>query len=252
MQRSTSQLAENIIVSIMSLFKKNVGNLNSVGQFIEMYKQINNAIKEQGADPDKTAKELINGNVLGKAVEGYLISTKQETETRKKIPLKTTHLKEIFYEEEIFIDSCGGIVESGFAYASKVYPGYLSSNIKDWNLETVQKETKRTKLKAFKMTKSGDYEDLFLSVHKDKKKMCMTQAQIIEFCKKHKEKLRKDGYGTFFLFEEHGNFFVAFVDFLDVGRLELSVFEFASDSVWLAAYQHHLVVPATALWGSAS
>ncbi len=228
-----------------NLFKKDVSNLNSVGQFIELYKQVTNAIKEQGADPDKTAKELINGNIIGKAVENYLVSKKQEA--KKKLPFKTTHLEEIFHEKEIFIDSCGGTVESGFAHASSVYPGYLSSNVKDWSLETIQKETKRTKLKVFKMTKSADYEDLFLSINQDKKKMCMTQAQIIEFCKKHKDKLRKDGYGTFFLFEEDGKFFVARVDVDSGGLLGLGVDEFTRDGVWSAGGARHLVVPATAL-----
>lgn len=229
----------------MFLKENQVGSNFSIEQYGELYKQISIAIKEQGADPGLTAKELIKQNILGSAVENFLIGESKKLGI--KTPIKTSHLEEIFYKQDIFVPACGGTLESGFVNAGEIFPAYFSSNIKDWNLAQNQTKTEKTQLKVFKMTADGNFNKIFSSINTNKKKLCMTQAQIIAFVKKHKNKLRKDGYGTFFVFEENNEFFVAFVGFDDVGRLKLDVDHFDSTLVWFAIYQHHLVVPATAL-----
>ncbi len=162
-------------------------------------------------------------------------------------PVKTSHLTELYREEEIFVDECGGTKESGLHYAGDLFTVYLSTNLKDWNLINPQKKMEKTEVKMFEMHKDGDYRTLFGSFSKDLEALCMTQAQIKNFCQMHKDKLRTNGYGTFFLFKEGNAFFVASVCFLDDGRLELRVHEFSFDYVWCACYQHRIVVPATAL-----
>ncbi len=228
----------NIVRTIFRIFfSKDSGNLNSVGQFIELYRQINSAIKKQGADPDNTAKELIKGNILGIAVESYL--TAQREELAKKLPLKTTHLEQIFFEKKIFVG--GGKVKS----AKEVLTGYLNSDFEK-GLEGQQEIPKREMI-SFKQVKDGDFEDSFLSINRNKEKVVMTKREIIDYCDKHKDKLRKDVYSTFFVYEEDGKFFVARVRFDDSGHLRLHVYAFDDSYVWGAEYALHLVVPATAL-----
>ena len=65
-------------------------------------------------------------------------------------------------------------------------------------------------------------------------------GQILNFCRDHRDKLRTDGYATFF--ELEGGFF-AFV-FVDVnGRLVVRVDPFSFGLVWRAEYRHRLVSP---------
>ena len=72
--------------------------------------------------------------------------------------------------------------------------------------------------------------------------MCLTQAQIVEFCRTEKDKLSQDWY-TFFLFKVGGEFFVAFVYFVVGGQLRVGSYRFSRDGVWNAEYRHRIVVP---------
>ncbi|MCX6756496.1 MAG: hypothetical protein NTX85_04100 [Candidatus Nomurabacteria bacterium] len=162
-------------------------------------------------------------------------------------PVKTSHLTELHCEEEIFVDECGGTKESGLHYAGDLFTGYLSTNLKDWNLINTQPKTEKSEMKVFEMHKDGDYRTIFGSFNKDLEALCMTQAQIKNFCEKNKDKLRTNGYATFFLFKEGESFFVADVRFDDDGCLKLYVDGFDYIDVWCASNQSRVVVPATAL-----
>ena len=73
-----------------------------------------------------------------------------------------------------------------------------------------------------------------------------SQHQIKNFVKKHRNWLRTDGYATFFLFESHGNFFVADVSFHSDGRFRVRVRKLGSDDVWGAEFRRRVVVPQVA------
>jgi hypothetical protein len=77
--------------------------------------------------------------------------------------------------------------------------------------------------------------------------MCLTQAQIIEFCKSNKDKLRAEGWANFFLFEENNEFFVADVDLNSDGTLEVFVYRFSNVYVWGSEGRPLIVVPQLAL-----
>jgi len=74
----------------------------------------------------------------------------------------------------------------------------------------------------------------------------VSQGEIIMFCKKTPHLLRRDGYGTLFLFEVKKNgesqYFVAYVR-VDSGPLEVYVYRFGNGRRWHAGYRHRLVVP---------
>ncbi len=163
-------------------------------------------------------------------------------------PFKTSHLTELYCDEEIFVDECGGTKESGLYYAGELFTGYLSSNLKDWNLINSQPKKGKTKVKVFEIHKDGDYSTIFGPFNKDPEALCIiTQAQIKNFCQIHKDKLSTNGYGTLFVFEEDNKFFVAYVGFGDDGRLGFCIHKFSDDSVRYARHQCRVVVPATAL-----
>jgi hypothetical protein len=70
----------------------------------------------------------------------------------------------------------------------------------------------------------------------------LEQSQIRRFCLDHVDWLRKDGFGTFFLFKVKGEFFVAYVYWCE-GRLKALVGRLSSVDVWYAEYRHRIVVP---------
>ena len=92
------------------------------------------------------------------------------------------------------------------------------------------------------MVKDGTFKQLFGSLEGDVAKLCFTQTQIKNFVKKHRNWLRTDGYGTFFLFQSKEKFFVADVHVLSDG-LHVYVYEFEDSFVWGAEDRHRLVVP---------
>ena len=68
----------------------------------------------------------------------------------------------------------------------------------------------------------------------------LEQSQVNAFVRDHPDKLRRDGYGTFFRLKGG---FVASVRFGGLGRLRVSVIGFSSGYVWLARYRRRFVSP---------
>ena len=86
---------------------------------------------------------------------------------------------------------------------------------------------------------NGSFAQVFGSLSEDRKRW-QNQGQILVFCQQHKDKLRTDGYATFFEME---GCFVACVYFGGDGHLEVSVDPFSHDDVWYAWYLHLFVTP---------
>lgn len=118
---------------------------------------------------------------------------------------------------------------------------YIYSDFTNWELNKESKPQPKTDLAILEMTKNATFEQMF-----NKETDYLTQAQIIEFCKNHKELLRQDGYATFFLFKVKDEYFVAHVNVRSYG-LYVYVHRLEYDIVWYADYQHRFVVPQLAL-----
>jgi hypothetical protein len=69
----------------------------------------------------------------------------------------------------------------------------------------------------------------------------MTQGQIIEFCKNHKEELGQNWY-NFFLIKENDEYFVADVHVHSDG-LKAVVVRFVNGDVWSAEFRLRVFVP---------
>jgi hypothetical protein len=121
---------------------------------------------------------------------------------------------------------------------------YIDSDFKKLGTDNIYPETSEDiEVAVCEFEKNSTFKDIFLKPDE----MCLSQGQIIEFIKIHKDKLRTDGYATFFLFKANEEIFVANVSFDDVGQLGVYVRRLSFDYVWNAEYRHRIVVPQLAL-----
>ncbi len=148
----------------------------------------------------------------------------------------TTHLRHL---QSLTLSSTLGAVM--IAEAREVFVGDLDNDFKKWG-KGAGVDTPATAVVVFEMIKDGQYKDLFGSLAVDSRQLCLTEGQIVEFCRTHSEHLRQDGYGTFFLYEgKSQELFVASVDVLS-GQLGVCSDHFDDDDVWDAVSRHRLVV----------
>jgi hypothetical protein len=148
------------------------------------------------------------------------------------------------------------------AKSGNIFNAGIDSDFENWGLNKKGKPTAEMSVEVHEIIKSGTFAQIFGAFfgaspdnmkfrefveqyREDLRKLCMkSDDQIISFCEKFPEKLRKDGFGTFFLREDEdaGNFFVAFVDVYS-GGLYVRVYEFETDHAWNADHRHRVVVP---------
>lgn len=145
--------------------------------------------------------------------------------------------------EPLIIDAVDG--REILADASDVF-AYIDSDFRNWGADESGPATGKTPSIVYEMMKDGAYAELFGSLRRDIRKLCLTQAQIKCFVKKHRSWLRTDGYGTFFLFQSKGEFFVADVRVYPDG-LTVRVYRFELSSLWSAGDRPRLVAPQLAL-----
>ena len=158
----------------------------------------------------------------------------------KSIEFKTSHLTCISFGKNIVIDETDGT--ETIAQAKDVFPSYIDSDFKNWNLDVPSAPTKKTKTQVFEMIKDGTFAQIFGSFGENLDRLCLTQGQIKVFCRDHADWLRTDGYGTFFLFKVGNEYFVAGVS-RGSGGLGVDVDRLSDDGVWDAEFQRRLVVP---------
>lgn len=118
---------------------------------------------------------------------------------------------------------------------------YIDSDFKAWGTDKKGTENKPLEVTVCELTENMTFAQMFPKIEE----MTLTQEQIIEFCKTHKDKLQKDWY-TFFLFKVGEEFFVADV-YVDPGGLDVYVSRFSRDNVWVAENRHRIVLPQLAL-----
>ena len=126
------------------------------------------------------------------------------------------------------------------AKAKDVFTGWIDGGFKSWGTDVSGEDTPETAVDVHEMSLDGNHQTLFGSLG-DPRKLCLTQGQIEEFCCSHRDSLRQEGYGTFFLFEVNDELFVARVRVGD-GGLGADVDSFGLDRVWRSAYRHRVVV----------
>lgn len=150
-------------------------------------------------------------------------------------------LKLISSDEELTLDACDS--ERTIAQATDVF-AHIDSNFKNWGTDKAGKARPRTLVKVFKMQQNANFAQMFTFLADDVNLLCLEQEQIIQFARKRRNWLRKDGFATFFLFKVSSQFLVAYVYLYSDGGLRVSIYRFGDDFVWATGRRLRVVVPA--------
>ncbi len=117
--------------------------------------------------------------------------------------------------------------------------GIFTGGVYGQTLPLNTKITKAVKASVWEMALDGIFAKLFSSFGSRKKRGTWTEHQVVEFCRSHRDKLRTDGYATFF--EIEGGF-VANVRFVGDGRLLVRVIRFSRAYLWNAQSRNRFVI----------
>lgn len=180
--------------------------------------------------------------LAGEAGQEWLVELKKFLRKEKcwMGVVKDVFLKLISGGESLVLDVVDGT--ETLANTSNVF-AYIDSDFKNWGVDEKGPATEETPVAVYEMCGDATFARMFGELSLDTKKLCLTQHQIMNFVEKLPSWLRKDGYGTFFLFESKGSFFVAHVSSYSGGRLSVHICQLGCSSVWLAGARHRVVVP---------
>lgn len=128
------------------------------------------------------------------------------------------------------------------AQAKEVFPGFIDPDFKNWGCDVTSESTPEMPVALHELVQDGDFRTIFTSLGTDLDKLCLTQPQIIQFCRQHQRLLSADGHATFFLFKANNVFFVANVRW-HVRKLRVYVRFLSIVIVWNGESCHRVVVP---------
>jgi len=185
-------------------------------------------------------QKMRNGNISMDHLDYFLkLNFSQREELLGRKPEKEVYLKLLSGTETLFLDECDG--QSIIADSKNVFYS-IDNDFKSYGANEKGVATSKTPVEVHELIKDGKFTQIFGSLNSDLDKLCLTQNQILNFIKNHKNWLRADGYGTFFLFKSNGKFFVAGVN-VDSGGLHVRVYHFGRDRVWGAVDRYRFVIP---------
>lgn len=160
----------------------------------------------------KKITNLANGEALIKRVQNNLnlgLMSEVEWAVEKVfiefVKIKTTYLKSISLDEDVFIDETNG--KETLAQAEDLFSD-IDPDFKKWNLDVSSESKTSTKVQVLELIKDGVLKDIFESFGKNLDSICLTQHQIKDFCFKHRELMSLNSR-TFFLFKVRNEYFVA-------------------------------------------
>lgn len=200
-----------------------------------MEASVNELVKTGAINPGNLQRVLAQGDVL----VAYLIACAKA----KMVELAEQvagHLKLISGGTEITIDAIDGT--GTIASANNVFMGWVDPDFVNYKTNVVGQPTNATPVQVYEQIKNGNFAQIFGGFGENLDRLCLSQDQIIEFCRNQAKWLRSDGYATFFLFKANGEFFVADVNRHSRG-LEVRVHRLSDDYVWRAESRHRIVVP---------
>ena len=121
---------------------------------------------------------------------------------------------------------------------------HIDPHFENWGLNVTSKAHPKQQVCTGQLVKDGRFDQFFSSLIEGKEidRLCLTQSQIVSFCRKHKQLLNQDDLATFFLFKNKEEYFVADVDVWLTG-LAIYVYPFSYEYVWNGVLGHRVVVP---------
>lgn len=164
----------------------------------------------------------------------------------KVVKKKSDILNLLSGSEKLYLPESDGLAI--IAKANDVFKLYISHDFKKFGLNRKSRATLETEVEVYEMVKNANFKDIFISLSDNLDSLCLTQNQIIDFCKKYRGHLRQGGYGIFFLTKKdfgkpatEDNLFVVDLFVYSFG-LYVSVSRFDNAGVWDAGC-HRVVVP---------
>ena len=184
---------------------------------------------------------IIGGEeALMKILADSALATKISLAIKELIAGTATYLTPLYVGETIMVPATKGSVT--LVDSSATFPGFLDADLKNWQTNKAGKNTKPQAGRILEQSRDGNFQQMFKSLGPLDRSV-MTQGQIAAFCVTHWDKLRQEGWGTFFLFKVGAEYFVAYVSVDAVGRLGLRVYRLDDSGVWDAQRRHRVVVP---------
>ena len=142
--------------------------------------------------------------------------------------------------EILLLDALDGT--ETLANAKEVFPSGIDENFRNFAIDKASIATKEQVVDVYKLEKELSLPNGFGSLQIDLGKLCLTQAQIKNFCKNYSNWLNKGGHATLFMFKVEGQFLVANV-FVRSSGLYVDMFWFEDDYVWFPGLFRYMVVP---------
>jgi hypothetical protein len=118
-------------------------------------------------------------------------------------------LRLISAENHFIISAVNG--EETIVRAEEVFKLGVDSDFKNWNTDVKSRATKETNVKIYEVIASANFQQMFNPLSNDIDKLCLTQHQIINFCKINQTWFKQEGLKTAFLFTVNNNYYVVFV-----------------------------------------
>jgi hypothetical protein len=172
-----------------------------------------------------------NSQALDRAIESLLLA-----------PPPPIYTKRIFKTAMFILDAVDD--DQTTERARKVFKGGLDpAFLEGLDIPPLPQSIKSTKVSVNEMIENGNYTNIYCGLSLNLDSLCLPRAQIIQFCEKYKNNLRGDRYGTFFLYKQGEEFFVAYVHVNDGRSLRVVVDRFLDSIVWRADDRHSVVVP---------
>lgn len=144
-------------------------------------------------------------------------------------------------EEVLIIPATNGretIVEAKLMFGGDVDPDFIT-----WGADQPSESKPETLVALFELGADASHEQIFTSFGVDMPVVCLTQNQIVAFCRKYPEKFDLNGPATMFLFRAGNNMLVARIRMRHDGVMRATVRRFKDPRVWEAAKRYRVVVP---------
>ena len=128
----------------------------------------------------------------------------------------------------------------------------IDGDFKGWGADEPGQPTGETIVDVYEMIKNGALMQMFNSLSSDVRKLCLTQAQIKGFVKKHRQRPQLAGCAALFLFQSKktifkndplGDLFIASASFNSSGGLDVRVHRLENADVCHAGYRLRIVAP---------
>ena len=140
-----------------------------------------------GLQIDQLSK-LRNGNITFEQVKWFNNLTFEQREALMgKQPEMVLYLSLLSGAETLMLDALDG--KETLATAEEVFTGGIDGNVKNFGINKPGIATKEQAVDVHELIKDGTFAQMFDSLGTDLNKLCLAQARIKNFCKKHPQRL---------------------------------------------------------------